>query len=353
MGNACTRRLALILIIMLLLSLLACDTNNVAEQSGQSKNNILVGFSLATLKEDRWLRDRDIFFAKAKQEGMEVIVSNANNDSKLQYQQVQDMVDRGIDILVIAPHDRNDAARAVTLAQQRGIPIISYDRLVCNANVDVYLSFDNVLVGEIMAERLLKAVPSGGYLIINGSPDDHNSEMFRQGYMNILQPAIDNGQIELLDETWVQNWTRELAFNFAYQMLQKHRNNVKGIIAANDSLAWGAIDAISELGLSGQIEVVGMDADLAACQRIAEGVQLMTVYKPIKSLAEEAVKLCKLLYGKEKVDSKRTIYDGKYDVTYVAVGVVAVTGENLKDTVIQDGFHLEEDVYRKAKMPSE
>jgi len=326
----------------------ACTTPEPTENHGSDKKAV-IGFSMATLKEDRWLQDRDIFIAKAKQAGYDVIVKNANNDSQLQYEQVCDMIEKGIDILVIAPHDSTDAARAVNVAKKAGIPVVSYDRLVRDANVDVYVSFDNVKVGRIEAEELVKEVPQGGYIILAGAKNDNNSQMFYAGYMSVLSRPEVRKNVKIVAETWVEDWRREEAFDFVSQILKDNAENVQGIIAGNDSLAWGAIDAISVARLTGKIKVVGHDADLAACQRIVEGTQLSTVYKPIRNLVEETLNICKTLLEKKPVQHGYTINDGTYDVPYIMIDVVSVTKDNIDDTVIKDGFHLREDVYRGIK----
>ena len=309
-------------------------------------NRPLIGFSLATLKEDRWIRDRDIFTAKAKQAGFDVLVTNANNDSQMQDEQVRDMVGKKIDLLVIAPQDRDAAAQCVQEAKRAGIPVVAYDRLVRKGNVDAYISFDTIKVGEIQAQTLLQAAPEGGYLIVNGSKDDNNTSMTHQGFMDRLQGPIAQGQVQIVAETWVEDWRREGAYDFVYQQLKLHSGEISGIIAGNDSLAWGAIDALSEAKLARKVLVVGMDGDLAACQRIVDGTQLLTVYKPLEKLVEQTLGACKLLLQGKKVDSGRTISDGLYEVPYIVVDVVGVTKENIDDTIIKDGFQLREDVYR-------
>lgn len=343
-------RKAYIPIFLVIFALLfsACEP---AEQSKTSndENKTVIGFSMATFKEDRWLQDRDIFIAKAKQEGFEVIVKNANNDSRLQYEQVNDMISSGIDILVIVPHDSEDAATCVNAAKKAGIPVISYDRLVRNANADVYVSFDNVKVGIVAAESLVQAVPEGEYIILNGAENDNNSKMFNAGFMSVLNKKENKDKIKVVAETWVKDWRRELAFDFVSGVLKEKGESIKGIIAGNDSLAWGAIDAISVARLTGKIKVVGHDADLAACQRIVEGTQLSTVYKPIKNLVDETLRSCKILLEGNSVSDGNTINDGTYDIPYLMIDVISVNKDNLDDTVIKDGFHLKEDVYRGSK----
>lgn len=318
-----------------------------------SDNKIKIGFSMATLQEERWQRDRDIFVAKAKELGADVIVQNANNNSDDQISQVKYLLDQNINILLIVPQDAEKANVAVQMAKKAGIKVISYDRLIENANVDMYISFDNVKVGEIMAAKLVQKVPSGNYVIINGAKTDNNSIMFNEGYKNILQPYIDKNSINIISETSAEDWRPEDAFKTVENLLQNGRK-IDAIIASNDSLAGAAIDALAEQRLAGAVEVAGHDADLSGCQRVAEGTQLMTVYKPIDKIAQNAAEIAIKMATGEEVTANSTINDGKYNVPYYMIPPILVTKENLKETVIQDGFHRLEDVYMnvpKAQWP--
>ncbi|MDF2803174.1 MAG: sugar transporter substrate-binding protein [Anaerocolumna sp.] len=336
----------LVLVLSCILTLTGCKGEEKQEEKPAEPKKIVVGLSLGTLMEDRWIRDRDIFMSKASQEGVEVIVNNANKDSDLQYRQVVEMLDQGIDVLVIAPNDSNNEAKCVKAAKDRNVPVISYDRLVHDSDVDVYISFDNYEVGVIMASYLTEVVPEGGYMIIGGSENDSNSEMLYEGAMSILNPYIEKGKISILAETWVDGWIRESAYDFMREQIKTHKKDVKAVICGNDSLAWGAIDALAESQIAEQVKVVGQDADLVACQRIVTGKQALTVYKPIKNLVEKTVEVCVDLVNKKKITGDGTINNGAYDVPYIYIGVEAVTKDNINETVINDGFHLYDDVYQ-------
>lgn len=310
------------------------------------ENKMIVGFSMATLKEDRWLRDRDVFIAKAKQEGIDVIVKNANNDSNIQLEQVNEMISLGIDVLVIVPNDSEAVIECVKVAKNKEIPVISYDRLARNSNVDTYISFDNVKVGQLQGDYLVEHAPKGGYIILNGAQDDYNSKMFHEGYMGRLQSSIDKGEIYIIDEIWVENWRRETAFEFVSKALANSSEDIKAVLAANDSLALGAIDALSESQLTKEVVVVGHDADLIACQRIVNDTQDLTIYKPITKLIDKTIETCKQLVNKEEIPNFETIFDGTYTIPYIKIDVVPVTKDNIDETVIKDGFHLKKDVYQ-------
>lgn len=311
---------------------------------GDSK--IKIGFSLGTLKEDRWIKDRDILMAKARELGADIIVQNANNDDQDQLKQVKYLLEQDIDVLIIVPNDLNKAATAVEMAKKQGVPVISYDRLVLNSNVDLYITFDNVKVGELMARRIVKTMKTGNLLIINGAKTDNNTKMIKQGYDKILQPLVEDGKINIIGEEWAANWLKEYAFKVVDDALQK-KIEINGVIAGNDSLAEGVVEALSEHRMTGDIIVIGQDADLTACQRIVEGTQLMTIYKPIEKLAEATIKMAIKLVKKEPLNVNQYINDGRYDVNYYVLDPTAVDKENIDETIVRDGFHIKEEIYRK------
>lgn len=308
-------------------------------------SNIKIGFSLGTLKEERWIKDRDILMAKVKELGADILVQNANNNDNDQLKQVRYLLDQGIDILIIVPNDLRKASYAVELAKRKGVKVISYDRLVLNSDIDMYISFDNVKVGKFMAEYALKKSPRGNYVIINGPISDNNTNMIKEGYDKILEPKVKKGDIEIICEERAPNWMKEYAFKVTDELIQAG-NKIDVIIAGNDGLADGVIEALSEHRLAGKTIVVGQDADLTACQRVVEGTQLMTVYKPIEKLAEATAKVAISLARGENLNIQNTIYNGKYYVPYYVLEPIVVDKKNIDNTVIKDGFHMKDDVYR-------
>jgi len=344
-------RLPVLLMVLCFFFSSSCGSNSNVDlhadkEAGQGRA-IKIGFSMDTLKEERWQRDRDVFVAKAKELGAEVIVQNANNDSGEQEEQVRYLLEQGIDVLVIVPHDAEKAASIVQMAKKEGVKVISYDRLVRNANVDLYISFDNVKVGELMAGYVASKVPTGNYVIVNGAKTDYNSYMYNKGYKNSLKTFIESGDITVINEVWAEDWMPEEASR-CIEVTLREGKRIDAVIAANDSLAGAAIEALAEQRLAGQVAVAGHDADLAGCQRVVEGTQLITVYKPIDSIAKTAAEITIKVAKGEEISTGNSINDGKYDVPYYMIQPVPVTKENMYDTVIQDGFHRLEDVYRNV-----
>ncbi|WP_437765465.1 D-xylose ABC transporter substrate-binding protein [Sorangium sp. So ce764] len=320
-----------------------------AEAKGpeKKKDKITIGFSMDTLKEERWQRDRDLFKAKAEALGAQVLVQSANSDDALQNSQAENLLTQGVDVLVVVPHNAKTTATIVESAHKQKVPVIAYDRLILDSDLDLYVSFDNVKVGELQADALVKKFPKGNYILIGGSPTDNNAKLFREGQMNILKPLIDKGDIKTVADQWAKDWQPVEGLKITENALTKNNNNVTAVVASNDGLAGAAVQALGEQKLAGKVGVSGQDAELAACQRIAAGTQSMTVYKPLKLLAEKAAELAVKLAKKEPVGEKtQTVNNGKKDVPSVLITPVAVDKDNLASTVIADGFHKVEDVYK-------
>ncbi len=336
------KKLLCTLLIMILLT--GCDTNNVATVNVESSSEAMIGISVDSLVIERWKKDVNILKASAEALGYTVQVTNCFEDADKQNQQIKQLVDIGAKAILVIPNDKDALGESLDYALKKNVVIIAYDRLIEHEAIDAYISFDNVAVGEYMASALLEVVPKGKYVIINGAPQDSNSYMFNKGYYNILQGAIDAGDIEIVHESWADLWKEELAYERINQLLEEGVE-IDAIIGANDLLAEGIISALSEHGLAGEIPVVGHDAEVSACQRIVEDKQLMTVYKPINMLAEGAIEVMEKLLSGESFITEESI-EG---VPYVKFPVIAVNKENMRETVIKDLFHSEDDIYRNLE----
>lgn len=314
--------------------------------TNSKKRPVKIGFSMDSLVVERWESDRDLFTAKAKELGADVIVENANNDSEEQVKQIKYLMNQNIDVLVVIPHDAEYLSQVVSAAKKKGIKVIAYDRLVKRAGVDLYISFDNSKVGELMAKSLYDKVPKGNYIIINGDKDDYNTHFVSESFKKVLEPHIKNGDIKIIDEVWSPSWKEDEAYKcIDDEIAGGHK--IDAIMCGNDRLAEAAIQKLSEWRLAGKTYVVGQDAALSSCQKIVEGTQLMTVYKPIKILAEEAAGYAVKLGKGEKIKANSKIYDGKRNIPFQIEAPVAVYKSNMMD-VIKDNFHSMEDVYRNV-----
>lgn len=333
------------LILSVLIGLTLARDVSTADQS--KDRPLLIGLSMDTLKEARWQKDRDFFVAKVEALGAQVKVNSANSDDSIQLRDVQSFISDQVDVLVIVPHDGKAMSKAVQLAHEAGIPVIAYDRLISGAELDLYITFDNVRVGEVQAQYLVDKMGGRGKIIrIYGAPTDNNAKLFKQGQDNVLNPLIEKGLIEVVHEDWADNWEPQKAKQITNAAITNHGHAFDGILASNDGTASGAIQALKEEGLAGKKWVTGQDAELAACQSIVEGSQTMTIYKPIQELAEGAAELAYKMASGQVIIAKDTLWNEQVDVPAVYLPVTAVDIENLRETVIKDGFHSESQVLR-------
>ncbi len=311
-------------------------------------NGPKIGLSLDTLKEERWQHDRDLFVARAKELGVEVLVQASNSNDALQNNQAENLLTQGVKVLVVVPHNGKSAATIVDSAHKAGVPVIAYDRLINDSDLDLYISFDNVKVGELQASYLVDRKPKGNYVLIGGAPTDNNAKLFRQGQMNVLKPYIDRGDIKVVGDQWANDWLPVEALKIMENALTRNNNQVDAVVVSNDGTAGGAIQALAEQKLAGKVLVSGQDADLAGCQRIVAGTQSMTVYKPILKLANLAAEVAVMMAkGQPLTEKTTTVNNGKKDVPSILIPPVQVDKANLDSTVIADGYQKKEEVYKK------
>jgi D-xylose transport system substrate-binding protein len=308
----------------------------------------LIGLSLDTLKETRWQGDRQMFVDQVHALGGDVLDTAANSDDSVQIGDIEKLITNHVDVLVIVPHDGKAMAKAVSMAHEAGIPVIAYDRMIRDSDVDLYVSFDNVRVGELQAEFMISHLPTPGkgkIIRIFGSKTDNNAALFKQGQDNALAPYLARGDIQIIHEDWAEDWKPESAKRIMNAAITAHGSGFDGVLASNDGTAGGAIQALVEEGLTGKI-VTGQDAEVVACQRIVSGTQAMTIYKPVHTLASHAAEMAVKLARHQVVVANQTVNNGKLLVPSALSEVITVTRENMLQTVVKDGYHSYEDVYR-------
>lgn len=345
------RLLALGLLLCVLLTGCEAKESKSEQSNPEQDDKIQIGMSFDSFVIERWQRDRDVFVSTAKEMGAVVNVQNANGDVEKQREQIDYFINKGVDVIVIVCIDSESLKATVQKARDEGIKIIAYDRLVTNSNADLYITFDNEMVGTLMATALSDAVEDGGnVLMLGGSPLDNNVPLVESGFRSVCTRK----NMEVIDAIHCDGWRAELAADYIYNnpdMVSK----ADAIMCGNDNLAGQVIRALAEKRLAGNVPVVGQDADLEACQRIVEGTQTMTVYKPVEKLAKRAAEcaIC-LAKGIPLADPDvTTISDGTYEIPYIGLQPIAVTKDNIDEVIIGSGFHLKEDVYLNVpnKMP--
>jgi len=341
------QRRFLIPLLVVLLAAGACGRNGKA-----TSRPLTIGLSLDTLREERWQRDRDMFVARCRELGARVLVQAANNNEVVQNAQAENLLTQGVDVLVVAPHNSKTAATIVESAHRSGVPVIAYDRLINDSDVDLYISFDNERVGELQAGYAVQRAPRGRYVLIGGSPADNNALLYHKGQMNVLKPRVDRREIEIVTDQYAADWQPVEALKIMENALTRSDNRVDAVVAANDGLAGGAIQALAEQGLAGKVVVTGQDAELSACQRVVAGTQSMTIYKPIRKLARKAAEIAVAMARKQPIGTVADRLDNGFkQVPSLLIEPVAVDRNNLASTVIADGFHPLDQIY--AGVPRE
>jgi len=302
------------------------------------KAHPVIGFSIDDLRVERWARDRDYFVEAAKKLGAEVSVQSADGDSAKQVNQIENLISQKVDAIVIVPKDGKALSNVVKEAKKAGIKVVAYDRLIF-ADVDAYISFDNERVGYMQGEAILKAKPKGNYYLLGGSPDDNNAKLFRAGQLRALDPAIKKGDIKILGDQWVKDWLPENALKITENVLTQFQNKIDAIVASNDGTAGGVIQALAAQKLAGKVPVSGQDAELAACKRVLEGTQTMTIYKSLRLIAENAAKLSVDLVKGNKITYKAQKAEG--GINQILLDPISLTKANM-DILIKDNFYTKD-----------
>jgi D-xylose transport system substrate-binding protein len=232
----------------------------------------------------------------------------------------------------------------VDAAKAAHVKVISYDRLAQNCDVDLYVSFDRIEIGKMQAEYLVKLAPKGNYVLIAGSPTDEGAKTLHEEQMKMLRPYIERGNIKVVADGYTKEWLPSEAYIHMLEAIDKSQGQIDAVLASNDGMASGAIQALRDHNLAGKVLVSGQDADLANIIFIAEGTQTMTVYKSIPNEATRAAEEAIHLASGEKVNADATISNGKIDVPAVLLKPVLVTKDNIKTTVVKDGFQTLKDI---------
>jgi len=302
--------------------------------AGCTNKHPKIGFLVASFESPRWQNDQKYFLEAVKQLGGLPLTEVADNNADTQLEQANKMIIDGVSVLVVIPVDQTAAAKIVKIAHDKDIPVIAYDRMINNCRLDYYVSTDNVRVGELQAEYISKVRPKGNYALLDGPPSDNNSRMLYIGQMNILQPFVERGEINVAFRRFANFWTTDEGYRLANASLDSTANKLDAIICGNDAMALGTIKALQERGLEGKIAVAGQDADTPNIQQIIKGNQSVTVFKRIKIMATTAAELAMHLAKKEPIAPYlSTISNGERLVPSYLVDAVAVNEGNIEMTV--------------------
>jgi D-xylose transport system substrate-binding protein len=359
MIKSTTRRRLLVPVVGLVaaLGITACGSDDSSDDSSSSSGGGKIAFLLPETQTARYeTQDKPLFEQKVEElcPDCDILYQNADQDPAKQQQQVEAAVTEGVDVIVLDPVDSTSAAGMVTRAQQSDIPVISYDRLILEADLDAYAEFNSPEVGKQQGDALAEALADGGnpkgpIIQINGDPKDNNAKLFKEGAAEVFSSK----GIDVAQEYDTADWLPENAQKEMDQAITAvGKDGFHGVLAANDGTAGGAIAALKGAGIDPTtIPVTGQDAELAGIQRVLSGEQYMTVYKPIKPLADNAATLAvAVVNGDDPADSD--VINGEEDngtesVPTAITDTIPVFEDNVKDTVVKDGYWSAQEICTK------
>jgi len=334
----------------------------------QAQAKIKVGLSFSDFATERWPNENKLMTSLLQAKGYDVVSQQANQDPKLQNDQIETMITQGVKAIIVIAQDGDAAATAVDDAAKAGVKVIAYDRLIKSTNIAAYLSFNNTAVGNAQAQGVLtalgiKSVTDTGkwtkanpvkLVKLGGAKTDNNAILFRQGQDQVLQPYVDAGIIKVVGDQFVENWDPANAVKDMENILTAQNNAVDAVVASNDGTALGALQALNAQKLAGIVPISGQDATAAGCNSIVKGQLTVTIFKDIRLLSPLAVDLAdNLIQGKAVADMKSyTMAELTNDktktgnVSAVFLPVVQVTKDNVYDVVVKSGFQSYDDVYK-------
>ena len=303
-------------------------------------DELIVGVSWASFQEERWKTDEAAMKSVLDAAGAKYIMADAQSSNEKQIADIESLITRGADALIVLGWDTDAVRPGIAKATAEGIPVVAYDRLISDPDT-FYLTFDNVEVGRMQAREVFKKMPKGRYVFIKGYQADPNADFLHGGQLEILQAAIDRGDIKIVGNQYTDGWKPEVAQNNMEQILTANDNKVDAVVASNDGTAGGVVAALTSVGMEG-IPVSGQDGDHAALNRVARGLQTVSVWKDARELGKAAARIALEMAGGtplNKVSGGSIFSDGpkKTRLNAILLKPVPITQDNL-DVVIKSGW---------------
>jgi len=299
--------------------------------------SLTVGVSWSNFQEERWKTDEAAIKNQLKKLGAKYISADAQADSSKQISDVENLIARGCDALIILAYDADAISPAISRAKAEDIPVVGYDRLIEDPYA-FYLTFDNKEVGRMQAREVFKVKPEGNYVFIKGSSTDPNADFLHEGQLEVLKKAMDAGKIKNVGEQYTEGWKPEVAQKNMEQILTANNNKVDAVVASNDGTAGGVVAALTAQGMEGITPVSGQDGDHAALNRVARGTQTVSVWKDARALGKAAADIAVALATGKKVKNAIKWSGGPKGVTMnsILLKPVPITKDNLHIVIDAD-----------------
>jgi D-xylose transport system substrate-binding protein len=296
----------------------------------------------------RWPIDQKYVELVAANLNAEVITRAADNDENKQLKQANELLEMGVDVLIVVPVNSNTSAAIVREAHRDNVPVVGYDRLIKNSDLDYLVTFEGAKIADLMVAHAIRKVPNGNYVLLWGDAGDVNAIMIKEAQEKLLNPYIESGAINVVYKGFVENWSSDNACHIMKHILSFSEEKIDAVMTSYDGLAKGVLLAAKDFPNTSFDVLTGQDAEIGAIKSIIKGEMSLTVYKSIPDLAEASTELAvKLARGEEIENISSTINNGRKDVPVLMLEPVGVTKNNIRSTVIADGFYTEEEVYGK------
>ena len=312
------------------------------------KEDIKIGFLYSSDITYRFVVESKHFAERAGQLGAEVIIDHADNNAALQYEKAIEMKEQGVDMLVLIYINEITANAIVRDFKADGIPVMAYNRLIPNSDIDMYIAGNNRSLGENMAGYVLNRVPRGNYMLFGGDKFDRNAIELQAAIDSVLAPSIENGSINILYKTFTENWDGRNAAYELRQYMQNSEQHPDAIIACFDGMAHNMNEVLKDWDLDGKVIITGQDAQIESVRDIAAGKQHITMYHPFKEIGYTAAEVAIALIKGERLDDFNVVYtdNGLKEVPTVQINSIPVTRDNLDLVLIEGGVYTRDEVYR-------
>jgi len=315
------------------------------QMSGCKHEKPKVGILIHSYENARWTKDKDYLVENLTKAGAEIMLEVANNDQQKQIEQAQSMIKSGAQVLIVVPINQDKAAPIVEMAHEANVKVIAYDRLINGCKLDYYITANSTHIGELQAAYLTSLKPKGKYALICGSKYDDNSMKLFLGQMNILQPFMEKGDIQLVYSEFTEDWSPAEGALHANRLFDQNQDSITAIIAGNDAIADGVLRVLREKGLEGKVMLAGQDTELDNVKAIMSGTQTCDILKPLKEMASTTAKLAVALALEKPLTMKfSNESNGKALVKSILIDAAVVNRNNIENTVIASGFHTAADL---------
>ncbi len=330
----------------LFLLFLSCMNAACAWADAQNIKKPMIAILMSYAGSERWEKDLAAMRDYAQARDIELLVEVTYNNQMQQNTQAARVLAQHPDVLILTPHDAVSSAFIVATAKAQGTKVIAYDRLVLNAGVDLYVSFDNIETGRLLASYLVDQAPSGNYVILSGAPSDYSSKLIMDGVREVLEPKIAAGRIKVVAEGPVIGWDPPEVREIMLPVLEAG-TKITAVLASNDTSAGEAVSLLAAFSQAGQTLVVGQDGLMVAARRIAMGTQSATAFKDSRQLGSLAMDLAIKMAAGHNVSGRadQMIFDGSQNIPAILLPTVLVDRTSLKEKLIDPGFMTREQIY--------